>query len=370
MKYLLVTDIPAPWREKVYENVYKKFENEFHVVYCNHNEKRRLWTFPLGTHPKTYLKNITIDIKGKKENYFNFGIIPFLLKNRPRVVVCFSLNPTIFMTLFVSKLMKSKIAVFADTWLGRDKNVSWFQKMVRKLYCNFFADAFIGASEQTFNWYKYYNKNICIESFFLSSLCADNDYFSEQLNGKNIKKKYDLMFSGRIVDTKNPLFFADVAVKVKAKFGKCSVLIMGDGDEDLKNQMFKIFQDNYIDYNFTGFIEHSRLPEYYAQSKIFLLPTSGDCWGVVINEAFVSGVPVITTNMTAAAGELVLDGVTGGLVPANQPEQMAQKLCQYVTQAKLRCSQGQAGRKRVEEVFSIESMIAGYSRLYDELLTK
>ena len=71
MKYLLITDIPAPWREKVYENVYKKFGDEFQVVYCNYNEKRRLWKFPLGNHPKTFLKGITISMKGIKENYIN-----------------------------------------------------------------------------------------------------------------------------------------------------------------------------------------------------------------------------------------------------------------------------------------------------------
>lgn len=325
MKYLLVTDIPAPWREKVYENVYKKYGNEFHVLYCKRNEKRRLWTFPLGTHPKTYLKSITIDIKGKKENFFNLGIIPFLLKNRPQVVICFSLNPTIYITLFISKLMKCKIAVFADTWLGRDRNVSWLQKIARMIYCNFFADAFIGASKQTFNWYKYYNKNIEIESFFQSSLCADNDYFLNYLKGKPINKRYDLMFSGRIVETKNPLFFVEVALKVKEKLGNCSVLIIGDGDKKLKNKMFAVLRENRIDYEFPGFIEHSKLPEYYSQSRIFLLPTSGDCWGVVINEALISGVPVITTNRTAAAGEVVLDGKNGYVLPMDS-ELWAEKI--------------------------------------------
>ena len=314
MKYLLITDTPAPWREKVYEKVYQTFGNDFHVVYCSYNERRRLWKFPLGTHPKTYLKSITAQTR-KKDRFINLGIIPFLVKKRPSIVVCFSLQPTIFLAFFVSKLIKSKIVILSDAWLGKDKNISLIQEIARKIAYNYFAHAFIGASKQTLLMFQHYNKNAPAEAFFLSWLCADNDYFRKYLEGQSIKKHYDIMFSGRIVDIKSPLFFADIAVRVRERLGNCRVLVIGDGDDKIKNRMFKIFEENGIDYHFPGFIKHSRLPEYYSQSKLLLLPTSEDCWGVVINEAFVCGVPVITTNMTAAAGELVLDSKNGYVLP-------------------------------------------------------
>jgi glycosyltransferase involved in cell wall biosynthesis len=146
-------------------------------------------------------------------------------------------------------------------------------------------------------------------------LCADNEYFEKYTEGRVFKKKYDIMFSGRIVERKNPLFLADVAIKLKEKMGNCTVLIIGDGDEALKKRLFSTLEQNGIDYHFPGFIEHSKLPEFYSQAKLLLFPTTGDCWGVVINEAFASGVPVITTNMTAAAGELVLHGNNGYILP-------------------------------------------------------
>lgn len=330
IKYLLVTDIPAPWREKVYENVYNKLGPEFHVTYCNSNEQRRLWSFPLGSHAKTFLKGVTINIKKGKENYVNWGIIPFMVRNRPEVVICFSLNPTIFIVFAIAKLMKCKIIVFADTWLGRDTGLSMLQKWARRLSYGIVPDAYLGASIQTLNMYRYYNKKVADNSLFLSALCADNDYFLNKLNGKTIRKKYDIMFSGRIVDMKNPSFFAEVAVKVKKVLGSCNVLIIGDGDEQLKTKMFQIFETHGIDYDFPGFIKHDKLPDYYSQSKILLLPTSGDCWGVVLNEAMISGVPVITTKMTAAAGELVLEGINGYVLPLDS-EQWAEKILMLLT---------------------------------------
>lgn len=313
-KYLLVTDIPAPWREKVFERVHDKLGNAFHVAYCSHNERRRLWTFPHGSHPKTMLKPLTIG--RNRERFINIGIIPFMLNGRPRVVICFSLNPTAIIALIISKIRGSKNIVFADTWLGRDEGtLSWVQIMTRKILYNFFADAFLGASRQTLNMFKFYNKDARDESMFLSALCADNEFFESALKARNIEKPYDIMFSGRIVELKNPTFFTDVAIKVKQRRGSCRVLLIGDGDEDLKKNMFKSFKESGVEYNYSGFIEHSRLPEFYSKAKILLLPTSRDCWGVVINEAMISGLPVITTDRTAAAGELVIDGKNGFILP-------------------------------------------------------
>jgi glycosyltransferase involved in cell wall biosynthesis len=79
--------------------------------------------------------------------------------------------------------------------------------------------------------------------------------------------------------------------------------------------MRQVFDQYGVSYEFAGFIPHATLPDYYAQSRLLLLPTSRDCWGVVINEAMVAGTPVITTQWTAAAGELVLHERNGYVLP-------------------------------------------------------
>ncbi len=150
----MITDIPAPWREKVFERVYEKLGKEFHVVYCKNNEKRRLWKFPLGEHSKTFLKAITLVGNAgdtERERFLNLGIIPFMLKTRPKIVIGFSLNPTVLIGFLLAKALKSKTIVFADTWLGRDKDISGIQRMARRLIYRKFGDAFIGASKQTLN---------------------------------------------------------------------------------------------------------------------------------------------------------------------------------------------------------------------------
>jgi glycosyltransferase involved in cell wall biosynthesis len=316
MDYLIISDVPTPWREPVYERVYERLAGAVQVAYFKNNERRRLWTFKMGSHPKTILKAITLTA-GDTERFCNPGIVPFLLRRRPRVALVWTSfkDPSGWLALALCRLLGTKIALLDDTWLGRDRDVGRLRRWARRLVYNRFGDAFVGASRRTLEMFRHYNSRILDEQCFLSHLVADNDYFEKQLADRRLERSFDVMFSGRLVKVKNPAFFAKVCSGIKTRLGKCRVLVIGEGDAVLKAQMCEIFQQNGVSAEFAGFIPHAALPDYYAQSRLLLLPTSGDCWGVVINEAMLAGTPVITTEWTAAAGELVLHERNGYVLP-------------------------------------------------------
>lgn len=316
MEYLIISDIPTPWREPVYERVYEALGGAVQVAYFKNNEKRRLWTFKMGSHPKTILKAITF-AAGDTERFFNPGIVPFLLRRRPSVALvsaCIK-DPSGWLAMGLCRLLGTKIALLDDSWLGRDQDVGRLRRWARRVVYKRFGDAFVATSRRTLEMFRHYNSRILDKQCFLSHLVADNDYFEKRLAGRQLERTFDVMFSGRLVNVKNPAFFAKVCAGIKARLGKCRVLVIGDGDAALKAQMCEIFQQNGVTAEFAGFIPHAELPDYYAQSRLLLLPTSGDCWGVVINEAMLAGTPVITTEWTAAAGELVLHERNGYVLP-------------------------------------------------------
>jgi len=319
MRRLILSDTPSPWREPVFERVYNSLRGEVQVVYLNKIERRRLWTFDFGSHPKIIMRCLTVRIPGP-ERYFNPGIIPLLLRQRPKVaLISDSLkDPTIWLAFLICRALRIKIALLDDSWLGRERHINALQKFARYCTYNFFGDAFVGASRRTLELFKYYNHRIAEKQLFLSPLVADNDFFNEQLRGKEPRRRFDVMFSGRIVQEKNPVFFADVCAKVKLRVGSCHALIIGDGQNDLKKAMCDIFDRYGVDYEFAGFIKHALLPGFYSQAKLLLFPTSGDCWGVVINEAMLAGTPVITTRWTAAEGELLLNEKNGLVLPLDE----------------------------------------------------
>jgi sugar transferase (PEP-CTERM/EpsH1 system associated) len=100
--------------------------------------------------------------------------------------------------------------------------------------------------------------------------------------------------------------------------------------------------------------------------SLFALPSIAEGTPVTLLEAMATELPVVATRV-GGIPELVLDGVTGTLVPARDPERMAQALLGYVMD-KERCrNHGQAGRARVEQHYSIAAMLGHYVALYDEL---
>lgn len=60
-----------------------------------------------------------------------------------------------------------------------------------------------------------------------------------------------------------------------------------------------------------GLIKYSEIPVFYALADYFILPSTSDQWGLVVNEAMACGLPVIVSDRCGCVEDLVLDGVNG-----------------------------------------------------------
>lgn len=60
-----------------------------------------------------------------------------------------------------------------------------------------------------------------------------------------------------------------------------------------------------------GFLQIDRLPEFYATAGAFVHASTTEQWGLVVNEAMASGLPVVVSRRCGCVEELVEDGVTG-----------------------------------------------------------
>ena len=79
------------------------------------------------------------------------------------------------------------------------------------------------------------------------------------------------------------------------------------------------------------------------------------------------GLPVIATDVGGNA-DLVASAITGQIVPAGDPETMAQQIVRFANAPEHGRRMGQLGRERVEESFSMNAMVAAYLGAYDQLL--
>jgi glycosyltransferase involved in cell wall biosynthesis len=84
-------------------------------------------------------------------------------------------------------------------------------------------------------------------------------------------------------------------------------------------------------------------------------------------EAMAAGRGIVAT---AVGGnpELVLDGITGKLVPPRNPHALADAVMWLLDSPEACAAFGAAGRRRIEECFDMERMTRGYERLYSSML--
>jgi sugar transferase (PEP-CTERM/EpsH1 system associated) len=115
--------------------------------------------------------------------------------------------------------------------------------------------------------------------------------------------------------------------------------------------------------------ERNDIPELMRGFDLFVLPSIAEGISNTILEAMASGLPVIATNV-GGYPELVVEAETGTLLPPSDPVAMAEAIHSYLKDPAKLERHGQAGRKRAVEHFSIEKMVEGYLRVYDDVLAE
>ena len=143
---------------------------------------------------------------------------------------------------------------------------------------------------------------------------------------------------------------------------KAVLLIAGDGEARMARE--KLTRDCGLDaqqVQFLGF--RSDAPDLLAACDFFLLPSLTEGLPLSILEAMAQGLPIVATDV-GGIPELVADGVHGLLVPPKNPDLLASAIEKVVNDAALRGRFGTAGKRRVTEEFSFDTMICQYEAVY------
>jgi len=77
---------------------------------------------------------------------------------------------------------------------------------------------------------------------------------------------------------------------------------------------------------FPGFLQYQELPAYYGLAEAFVLPSSSDQWGLVVNEAMAAGLPVLVSSRCGCSADLVHEGENGFTFNPDDPAALARVL--------------------------------------------
>jgi glycosyltransferase involved in cell wall biosynthesis len=164
---------------------------------------------------------------------------------------------------------------------------------------------------------------------------VDNDYFrqkAEEVRGQRseVRKDYGLpgnyfLASARFLPTKNLVTllraYADY-VRHSSALGWDLVLL---GDGPLRSQLVAECESLRIigKVHLPGFVQYEELPIYYALAGAFVHASISEPWGLVVNEAMASGLPLIVSRKCGCVPELLEEGRNGFLFSPENADELA-----------------------------------------------
>jgi len=177
---------------------------------------------------------------------------------------------------------------------------------------------------------------------------------------------------GRITNQKGHDIFIRAASIVASARENVEFLIIGnDHDEtsieyinQIKSLVHNLNLYKYV--HFIGYYKH--ISEILPYLDISVVPSRKEPFGRVIIESMASEKPVIATNIWGALD--IVTPNTGLLIPPEDPEQLAAAIIDLIDSPEKRARMGIEGRKRVEELFTIEEMLNNIYNLYEKIKLK
>jgi len=175
---------------------------------------------------------------------------------------------------------------------------------------------------------------------------------------------------GRILPRKGQRHFIDAAARIRSKFPDVEFYIIGaaTGDALIYASELKALAERLgiaSAIRWTGYVEQP-LPLVASLDVVVHAAIEPEPFGRVVLEAMALGRPVIATALGGPV-EIIQDGISGFLVPPEDAEAIAQRVCRLFDDPGLG-SRIRAGALRRAEEFSVEAYARQIGIVYDDAL--
>lgn len=299
-----------------------------------------------------------------------------LLGRRPDVLVSLYAEPSFLVGWALAKLRGTKTAfwcqVTMDRWVQRS---AWKNAVKRAVFPR--VDATLGSGEESrafamrfgtpSNRARCLPHSIDVAHYMTGSAQArlQRDALREELGLKGTTFSY----VGRLWWGKGVNYLLEAfGVVQRQSAGEVSLLLVGDGPEEarLKQACVECGIRNVV---FAGFKQKSELPRYYALADVFVFPTLGDPYGLVVDEAMACALPVISSSAAGEIRDRVEEGVNGYIVPPEDSAALASRMLALAQDSAPRARMGQVSAEKIQG-HTPEQWAEDFERIVQDLISE
>lgn len=178
--------------------------------------------------------------------------------------------------------------------------------------------------------------------------------------------------SARLIKKKNLSFLLDAYshYRVRAAHAPLDLVIIGDGPlrSVLEAHVCELGLEKNV--HLPGFIQYERLPTYYGLARALVMPSITDQWGLVVNEAMASGLPVLVSTGSGAAQDLVAQGKNGYTFDPSRTEDLAQQMVTISAATAARIAEMGAASRAIIEAYTPQRFASAATSLVETVRTR
>lgn len=210
---------------------------------------------------------------------------------------------------------------------------------------------------------------------------VDVQRFSPHVDGAIIRDELNLgdcpvvVMVARFQSVKGHDIFIRMAHQVLRRIPNAQFVVAGENtqttrDNQYKSRILRMVEQSRTLRRHIHYIGHRDDVEHVlAAADVVVCASDFEGFGMVNVEAMASGKAVVSTNNGGPA-ETVIDGVTGYLVTPRDDTALAQRVIELLYSENTRRRMGAAGRLRVQQVFSIDSVVERFQEHVDALVNQ
>ncbi|WP_457752466.1 glycosyltransferase family 4 protein [Thermococcus sp.] len=328
MKLLIVHNQISPYRLPIFEELNKRFKVK--VLFCEPRAPDRLWetkivknfNFKWRVLPGKRLRRLIINNPLSLTKEIKSSDIVIVAENVE------NMSSTLF-SLIIAKLFRKKFILWTERiespWIK--KRFRGLKGKLKRAYEKFImltSDEIAAYSRKSREYVM--NLGVSPGKIFEGVQVMPEDVYPKEIEKAPIPSRRAVLYLGYMRPEKGVLYLIRAFKKLKTD----AILILA-GTGPLMEKIKEEAPKNAV---ITGYVPENAKPYLYRHAYVFILPTLHDPWGLVVNEAFYYGTPVITTT-AAAASEIIDEGKTGFVVEPQNKEVLAKTLRDVLWNPKL-----------------------------------
>ena len=323
----LLTNIIPPYRKPLYAAL-QEHCTHLRILVSVRMEPNRHWRTDWDGLDVKLQKTLSITrISKHPEDLDEFRIIHLpvdtvfsLWQYDAEIVISHEMGFRTLLALVYRKIRrKTKLVVWACVTESIENQRGWGRTQLRRLLRNR-IDGFIVNGASGVRYLK--SLGVAEQNIFKAPYCTDSERFSRVAPVRRLAEARRLLYVGQLVERKGLLPFLTILAEWATANPEVAVEFTIAGQGPLARVLAQTPLPANLSLEYLGWISYEDLTGIYQSAGVFAFPTLADEWGIVVNEAMATGLPVLGSLGAQSVEELVREGQSGWLFRPNSPQEI------------------------------------------------